>query len=150
MTRVSWKQTRVEKRNSWHFFDTKKKINGTITKRFLNFHVSSKIHCIVKYRTEVLHAESFYLYSVIFSMMIYPIVTAIITQSITVVIVWGKYTYFYEVTSIVHVPGLFPVIVSIAAICGNQALLSSLVKLILKFYNYFKIPISSRLFQALR
>ena len=70
--------------------------------------------------------------------MIYPIVMAFITQSITVVIVWEKYTYFYEVTSIVHVPGLFPVIVSIAAICGNQALLSTLVKLILKIYNYFK------------
>ena len=71
-------------------------------------------------------------------MMIYPIVIAFITQSITVVIVWEKYTYFYEVTSIVHVPGLFPVIVWIAAIRGNQALLSTLVKLILKIYNYFK------------
>ena len=81
--------------------------------------------------------------------MIYPIVMVFITQSITVVIVWEKYTYFHKVTSIVHVSGRFPVIVSIAAICGNQALLSSLVKLILKIYNYFKILISSRLFQAL-
>ena len=33
-----------------------------LQKDFLNFHFSSKtIHCTVKYRTEILHAESLYL-----------------------------------------------------------------------------------------